>query len=194
VEGRQVRGSPSVAAVACRNLLTMQPPSDINFTILWQDVTARFKCGVESIHGPSHWKRVEQNGLLLATRTGANIAVVRLFALFHDSCRVNECGDEGHGARGAELAQSLRGVLYDITDEAFALLYHACAWHTNGHLHADPTIGSCWDADRLDLGRVGILPSEEFMSTSFGKEIARVGSTYSFLKETKQGTARNWVS
>ena len=32
---------------------------------------------------------------------------------------------------------------------------------------------SCWDADRLDLSRVGIVPSEQFMSTKVGKEMAK---------------------
>ena len=37
------------------------------------------------------------------------------------------------------------------------------------------TIGTCWDADRLDLGRVGVIPSVDFMSTQDGKEAACVG-------------------
>jgi uncharacterized protein len=107
--------------------------------------------------------------------------VVRLFSLFHVSCRVNELTDDGHGVRGAELAVSLRGRLFEIPDEAFALLHRACLEHTDGHQTADPTIGTCWDADRLDLGRVGILPDEKFLSTEFGKEIAACGSVFPFL-------------
>lgn len=133
------------------------------------------------MHGPAHWKRVEQNGLLLAAKTGADITVVRLFALFHDACRVNEFMEDGHGARGAELAASLRGSLFDIPDEAYAKLNEACVGHTDKQRTDDPTIGTCWDADRLDLGRVGVLPDEGFMSTAFGKEIARCGSVYPFL-------------
>lgn len=116
---------------------------------------------------------MEQNGLLLATKTGADITVVRLFALFHDAQRVNETVDHGHGVRSAKLAVSLRGSLFDISDEAFALLDSACAGHTDGQRTGDPTIGTCWDADRLDLGRVNIIPDERFMSTAFGKELAR---------------------
>ena len=37
------------------------------------------------------------------------------------------------------------------------------------------TIGTCWDADRLDLGRVGVIPSVDFMSTHAGKKAACVG-------------------
>ena len=34
------------------------------------------------------------------------------------------------------------------------------------------TIDACFDADRLDLGRVGIDPDPERMATERGKEIA----------------------
>ena len=35
-----------------------------------------------------------------------------------------------------------------------------------GDPHADPTIGTCWDADRLDLWRVGITPHVRFLCTA----------------------------
>ena len=154
---------------------------DIDFKRLWEVVTASYHGGPYSAHGPAHWKRVEQNGLLLATRTNADATVVRLFALFHDSCRLNEGTDDGHGARGAEYATTLRGDLYHLDDAAFALLHDACVWHTDRDHSPDPTIGTCWDADRLDLGRVGMIPNAKYMSTAFGKEIANYGSIQPFL-------------
>ena len=149
---------------------------EIDFDQLWQHVAAQFSGGDHSVHGPAHWLRVMRNGLLLAKRTGADQDVVQLFALFHDSCRLNDGHDPQHGARGAELAASLRGSHFELPDAAFALLNHACCWHTEALHHADPTIGTCWDADRLDLGRVGIMPHERYMSTEFGRELARSGS------------------
>ena len=125
---------------------------------------------------------------MLATRTGADVVVVSLFALFHDSRRVNECNDPGHGRRGAVYAASLRGKAFDLTEVRFDLLYEACAGHTDEAYHENATIGTCWDADRLDLGRVGIVPDPEFMSTSFGREIASQGSIESFLSD--QGELR----
>jgi uncharacterized protein len=119
----------------------------------------------DGIHGVTHWGRVLENGLRLAEITGANIAVVQLFAVFHDSRRVNEATDPGHGRRGAELAMSLRGTLFDLPDEDFELLYEACANHTNGGTEADITIQTCWDADRLDLGRVGMAPNPARLCT-----------------------------
>jgi uncharacterized protein len=55
-------------------------------------------------HGVGHWARVLENGLRLAELTGAIAEVVQLFAIFHDSRRVNEDFDLAHGQRGAELA------------------------------------------------------------------------------------------
>ena len=97
-----------------------------NFDCLWQFVTKQFRSPRYSVHGPEHWRRVERNGLLLATRSGADIAVVRLFALFHDSRRQNDGRDDGHGTRGAEYAKTLHGVAYDLPNDRFELLYYAC--------------------------------------------------------------------
>jgi len=154
----------------------------IDYQRLWQHVLAQFAGGPASIHGPSHWRRVERNGLWLSAKTAADATVVRLFAVFHDSRRENDDCDPGHGARGAELAAELRGILFELPDEAFHLLHRACEGHTD-ELHSDdPTIGTCWDADRLDLGRVGITPSADFLSTRPARELARHGRVERFLE------------
>ena len=120
-------------------------------------------------HGVAHWARVMENGLKLAEETGANVDIVRLFALFHDSRRVSEYTDHGHGLRGAELARELRGSLFQIPDHEFEILHQACAGHTDERTHPDITIQTCWDADRLDLGRVGIMPDPEWLCTEVAK-------------------------
>lgn len=152
-----------------------------DFEKLIATVSGQFHADRHSVHGPDHWRRVEQNGLWLATQTGADILVTRLFAWFHDSKRENENTDPEHGLRGAEYAASLRGILFDLDDVSFEKLRYACALHTDENSSDDPTIGTCWDADRLDLGRVGIIPSPPYMSTAFGKEVAQAGSFYPFL-------------
>jgi uncharacterized protein len=43
-------------------------------------------------------------------------------------------------------------------------LCYAIRHHSGGEVSTNPTIQSCWDADRLDLGRVGIIPSPKFLS------------------------------
>ena len=125
----------------------------------------------EGLHGPRHWIRVSRTGLKLARATaGADQEVVHMFALFHDSRRVNEKKDPDHGLRGAELARSMRDThLMHLNGVQFELLRYACVHHTDGETSTNPTIGCCWDADRLDLGRVGINPEAENLSTVAGK-------------------------
>ena len=122
------------------------------------------------IHNVTHWTRVRETGLRLATRTGACSAVVELFALLHDARRRNEGHDPGHGGRGANLAANLRGTLINLSDAEFSLLHAACADHTKGLLEADITIQTCWDADRLDLGRVGTVPDPARLCTAAARE------------------------
>ena len=160
----------------------------IDYPSLWNIILALpSHLSPHSIHGPDHWRRVERNGLLLATRTGAIVPVVRLFALFHDSRRENDCIDPEHGARGAALAASMHGIHFDLPEAHFDLLHEACTWHTDGHHHKDSTIGTCWDADRLDLGRVGMIPDPQYMSTGFAREIAAHGSIRPWLHLVDEG-------
>jgi uncharacterized protein len=63
----------------------------------------------------------------------------------------------------------LRGLLFDLQDTAFRLLHRACAGHTHEQTHTDITIQTCWDADRLDLGRVGITPDPKYLCTEAAK-------------------------
>lgn len=132
---------------------------------LRQAVQARFLLGRFTCHGPDHWARVEEFGMRLAPLTGADLVVVRYFALFHDSCRESDGQDPDHGARGGELARQLRGRLFEMEDRRFELLVEACRTHTAGLNHPDPTIGTCWDSDRLDLLRVGLVPDPHYLST-----------------------------
>jgi uncharacterized protein len=125
-------------------------------------------------HGLEHWRQVEFNGLLLAPRTGADITVVRLFALFHDCKREDDGYDAVHGERGAEFAkQCFEEKRLDITQEQFDKLYYACKMHTHERNNDDVTISTCYDADRLDLGRVGIPLNPEKMATALGSKIAK---------------------
>jgi len=119
----------------------------------------------QGIHGISHWARVWENGMRLATMTGARPEVVGYFALFHDSRRFNEGDDQNHGRRGAELAAQWRGELFDLDDESFDWLYTACVHHTDGLMEGDVSLQTCWDADRLDLERVGIRPQANRLCT-----------------------------
>jgi uncharacterized protein len=121
------------------------------------------------IHGLPHWGRVLETGARLAAATGADPAVVRLFAVLHDARRESDGTDPDHGLRGAELAGRLRPRLA-LSDSQFSLLEFACAYHTEGMVEGDPTVQTCWDADRLDLWRVGIVPERSCLCTRAARD------------------------
>lgn len=146
------------------------PPADS--TAIIHEILTGYTLPVRGDHGVVHWARVLENGLRLAEATGANVEVVALFALFHDARRVNQYRDDGHGLRGAEAARALRGRLPQLADSDFDLLYEACRLHTDGLTEADVTIQACWDADRLDLGRVGISPRPDKLCTDAARLLA----------------------
>jgi hypothetical protein len=84
---------------------------------------------------------------------------VGLFAIFHDAMREHDGEDPDHGLGGANLAAELRAAgRLDLSDTQATILAQACELHTSGATNADPTIGTCWDADRLDLIRPGVRP------------------------------------
>jgi uncharacterized protein len=141
-----------------------------------------FRCGVESIHGLAHWRVVEDNFLFIAESEGADRLVGRLFAILHDCCREDDGSDLQHGPRAALLIREWSARLR-LSPAQEDLLVFAVHHHTDGETSQDPTIGACWDADRLDLGRVGITPVPRYMSTSTGREIARMGSIYLYREQ-----------
>jgi uncharacterized protein len=135
-------------------------------------VRAHFALDWTGIHGATHWARVRVNGLAIAARNGARTDVVELFAFLHDSCRVRDGYDTGHGVRAADFALKLRGSVFDIDDRGFELLAEACRTHSDGLKEGDPTLQACWDADRLDLWRVYINVDPRRLATSIAREPA----------------------
>lgn len=130
----------------------------------------QFRLDWHGIHGVSHWARVRRNGLLLSVSTGANPAVVELFAFLHDSCRRTDGRDPEHGARAADFARSLHGSVFTLSSGELDVLVEACQGHTHGRHSDNVTVQTCWDADRLDLGRVGIRPVPERLCTEAARD------------------------
>lgn len=129
-----------------------------------------FALSLDGIHGEAHWERVRDNGLRLAEQTGADTKVVELFAYLHDSQRQTDGWDEEHGQRAADWVRSLSGTHLTLDSEQVDLLVFACAHHSKGLLSAQPTVQTCWDADRLDLGRVGIKPDPTRLCTPAARD------------------------
>ena len=139
----------------------------------------------DGIHGIAHWTRVRETGLRLAESTGACPRLVALFALLHDSRRLNEGSDPGHGARAGEFVRTLQGSAFDLTAEDLASLVYACTYHTDGLTEANITVQTCWDADRLDLGRVGIQPQTRYLCTPTAQDPVVIQWAYSRSQQGK---------
>lgn len=144
-------------------------PSETVTREFWDHLVSIFPLDHET-HGKCHWLRVLRNGREIAAATGANLRVVELFAVLHDSKRENNDHDPQHGPRAAEYARSLCGEWFELDVQELDALCRACELHANGlTADADPTVLACWDSDRLDLGRVCIVPDPKRLCTQYAK-------------------------
>jgi len=135
-------------------------------------VREQFRLEWRGIHGVPHWTRVRWNGLTMARENGARLDVVELFAVLHDSQRFHDGRDRKHGARGADFTLQLNCELLRLDRVGLEMLTHAVRHHSDGLTEADVTVQTCWDADRLDLGRVGIVPRPDRLCTEQARDPA----------------------
>ncbi len=152
---------------------------------LVEEVLARAWRRDSEWHGEHHWRCVTATGLELADGLdGADRLVVFCFGLLHDTRRENETYDPRHGQRAADLAALLRaeGALA-LEDRRFDVLAGALRLHSDGQVTADPTMGTCWDADRLHLPRVGITPNPDLFSTAAASGRGRIATAEALRKD-----------
>ena len=132
------------------------------------------------IHGVPHWSRVWFHGRRIARSLDVNPVIVAWFAYLHDSQRHNDGYDPLHGHRAADFATRLRRerVLVELDATEFELLCEAMRLHSDGHTEGEPAIRACWDADRLDLGRVDIRPLPHRLCTEAARDPAAIGQAW----------------
>lgn len=122
------------------------------------------------IHGEQHWQTVAAFGTILAHQTaGADPTLALLFGVLHDCLRADDGHDPDHGRRVGALAPLLNGRLFTLPAPALDTLVTALSLHVDGLVSDDPTVGVCWDADRLHLWRVGVTPHPDRLSTDAGR-------------------------
>ena len=144
--------------------------SQIDLAGIVRVAKTRFALDIKGIHGIAHWERVRENGHRIAKRTGVAPEIIDLFAYLHDCCREDDRSDPGHGERAAEFAKTLRGSVIRLDDNLFQIVYEAIRDHELGMVAGDIIKRTCWDADRLDLGRVGVRPNPKYLCTDYGKK------------------------
>jgi uncharacterized protein len=140
-------------------------------TVLAQHAT---RTAIRSIyHGPRHWRQVAQVGVALCQAgSGADPEVVLAFAMLHDVKRGSDGRDPDHGLRASRLAARLvREGLLELDPPQIYALRRALEGHNKAYtLSRDPTIGTCWDADRFTLWRVRMTPLIGGISSRPGRE------------------------
>lgn len=130
-------------------------------------------------HGPRHWRDVARLGLALWAEgieiNHDDMVIVLLFAMLHDTQRHNEFEDPEHGDRAAAVASRLgnSGRLLDWLDnDRFGRLTQALVGHDRGEVmdpYDDVAVATCWDSDRLTIGRVGIKVDPAYLSNPEAK-------------------------
>lgn len=148
------------------------------------------------LHGPGHWARVARFGERLGRLSGlpeGQRLLVQAFAWCHDLARESDGTDPEHGRRGAVLFPRVADAVFPwLTEQETAIVVTAIRHHNDG-LVADVellgehvavpgwepedvalVIACCWDADRLDLQRLGIPPDPTLMSTAVWGKVLRV--------------------
>ena len=147
----------------------------------------QYQLNHNGFHGIEHWFRVLINARLIAAEVGADIDVVEHFALLHDVMRKDEKLDILHGKRSAEFAEALSGTWIQLNLFQIKQLTEACRDHSMARLSKDITIQVCWDADRLDLGRVGKLPNHTYLATKLARDPK-------FMKKAIDRSKRSFVN
>ena len=122
-------------------------------------------------HGETHWKLVAQCGLRLSQEVeNCDARVVLLFAVFHDAMRFDDGDDWEHGQRACHLVHRMNtdNQLFLSHGQAYVLAT-ACLLHNRRVPCAHPTIGTCFDADRLNYPRGGTSLDTTQLSTCAAK-------------------------
>ena len=126
-------------------------------------------------HGINHWDNVWMNGQEIGWAVDADMEVVEYFSYLHDCQRWSEGSDWLHGPRAAQFAHENR-ELFDLSSSQFKDLIGAVAGHTKLQpgckAGENPTIAACWDADRLDIWRVGYAVDPRYLFTERAKDLA----------------------
>src|SRR3989344_4339246 len=87
--------------------------------------------------------------------------------------------------------QRYKEILLDITVGQLSNLVIACKSHSQSEIKPENiTIATCWDADRLDLWRLGATPNPELLFSEYAKRKKSFEYSYRLNNsQTKSGTS-----
>lgn len=158
----------------------------------WRDLLAEARADAplagDAMHGEPHWRGVAWAGLRIREfRPELSARFLLAFAILHDCRRVDDGWDRDHGPRAARLAARSGTLLRLVGAEGRDLVAEACRLHDHGLTCPEtPVIGACWDADRvnlirlgfrLDPGRFTVLSNEEGSLAAVAEEAREIVRT-----------------
>ncbi len=185
---KTLRAGPAKTPAACTT--PAKDPAEVLDRVL-----ARSTNTSSALHGPPHWRAVAVAGKKIVEETPeADPIIVLLFAILHDSMRLHDGADTWHGWRAGKLASELLAGEALLSVEDLETLVYALEHHDEGEVSDDPTVGACWDADRLNLWRIGVRPDPAFLSTAaapglieWGRKLQHEHLTWEEIMEATEG-------
>ena len=143
---------------------------------LVQDVELRCNHGCAckglGLHGMSHLRRVASTAGRIASLISEDVEAAVVTGFLHDCARTDDGGGTSHAHDSACVAKNILPTCYPHLD--VDRLCAGIAGHADGVVTDDLLIGSVWDADRLDLVRLGIEVDLGLLSTSVARRVAIV--------------------
>jgi uncharacterized protein len=102
--------------------------------------------------------------------------------------RQDEDYDLEHDKRASEFVKMLnKKNLIRISPRQLKQLTFACRHHNDPRAKSsDLTIQTCWDNDRLDIGRTGIVVDKKYLNSN----VAKLSCSTDFVTKLKQNEIR----
>jgi len=129
-------------------------------------------CRRLDIHGISHLRRVAITAGRIAASIGEDVESAVVAGFLHDCARSDDGGGTRHAHDSAVLAKKLLSRFYPHLDTV--RLCDAIARHADGETTEDLLAACVWDADRLDLTRLGIEVDPDLLSTTVARRIIMI--------------------
>ncbi|MHB9031383.1 MAG: HD domain-containing protein [Candidatus Latescibacterota bacterium] len=129
------------------------------------------------IHGLEHLRRVACTAGRIALWENEDMKAAVVGGFLHDCARVNDGGGQEHAYDSAIIAEEVLRRHFPELDAdrvVFAIHHHAA-----GLIAEDLLVGAIWDADRLDLVRLGVRVRTELLSTRIAKRVVGIRNSVS---------------
>lgn len=119
-----------------------------------------------------HLRQVALTAGRLAAALGEDIESAIVAGFLHDCGRTDDGGGTCHAYDSSIIARKAIAALDPHLD--VDRLCDGIARHADGDVTQDALIGCLWDADRLDLTRIGVDPDPDLLSTPVARRMVRL--------------------